>query len=250
MSIKKILISQPQPETGKSPYYDVAAKYGAEVTFRSFITIEQVSQREFRDQKINILEHTAVIFTTRKAMEHFFGLAQEMRMTIPEDMKYFCLSEQVANYLQKFTVYRKRKVFFPAVGNNQEALVALIYKHSKEKYFIPVPEEHKRDLQNMLDLKKIKYSTGVMFRTIPTVLSEEERREMFDMYVFFTPLGVSALKANYPDLEQGDIRIAALGTGTAKAVEENGYRLDLSAPTAEFRSMAQALEHYLEHQPK
>lgn len=250
MSVKKILISQPQPETGKSPYYDVAAKYGAEVTFRSFITIEQVSQREFRDQKIDILDHSAVIFTTRKAMEHFFGLAQEMRMTIPEDMKYFCISEQVANYLQKFIVYRKRKVFFPSVGNNQEALVALIYKHNKEKYFIPAPEEHKRDLQNMLDLKKIKHSTGIMFRTIQTILSEEERAEHYDMYVFFTPLGVSAFKTNYPGLEQGDIRLAAFGAGTAKAVEENGYRLDLSAPTPEFRSMAQALEHYLEHQSK
>lgn len=246
MSIKKILISQPKPESGKSPYYDVAAKYGAEVTFRSFFTIEQVSQREFRDQKINILDHTAVIFTTRKAMEHFFGLCAEMRITIPEDMKYFCLSEQVANYLQKFTVYRKRKVFFPAVGNNQEALIALIYKHSKEKYFIPAPQEHKRDMQDMLSAKKIQHTTGIMFRTVPTELSEEERAEKFDLYVFFTPVGVAALGKNYPDFEQGDIRIAAFGSATAKAVEDSGYRLDLSAPSPEFTSMALALEDYLE----
>lgn len=246
MSIKKILISQPKPETGKSPYYDVAAKYGAEVTFRSFINIEQVSQREFRDQKINILDHTAIIFTTRKAMEHFFGLAQEMRITIPEDMKYFCLSEQIANYLQKFTVYRKRKIFYPTVGNNQEALVALIYKHSKEKYFIPAPEEHKRDLQDLLSVKKIQHTTGIMFRTVPSVLSEEERRERYDMYIFFTPIGVTALKTNFPDFEQGDIKIGAFGKGTATAVEAQGYRLDLSAPTPQFTSMAQALEHFLE----
>lgn len=246
MSIKKILISQPKPETGKSPYFDVAAKYGAEVTFRSFITVEPVSQREFRDQKVNILDHTAVIFTTRKAMEHFFGLANEMRLSIPEDMKYFCLSEQVANYLQKFTVYRKRKVFYPAVGNNQEALIALIYKHNKERYFIPAPEEHKTDLQEKLDLKKIKHSTGIMFRTVPTQLSEEELREQFDMYVFFTPMGVTALKANYPNFEQGDIKLGAFGVGTARAIEEQGLRLDLAAPTEAFRSMAQALEHYLE----
>ncbi|MDY3090242.1 MAG: uroporphyrinogen-III synthase [Porphyromonas sp.] len=246
MSIKKILISQPKPETGKSPYYDVAARYDAEVTFRSFISVEQLSQREFRDQRINILDYTAVIFTTRKAMEHYFGLAQEMRITIPEDMKYFCLNEQIANYLQKFTVYRKRKVFFPTVGNNQEALVALIYKHSKEKYLIPAPEEHKRDLQTMLEAKKIQHTTAIMFRTVSAVLTPEELAEKFDMYIFFTPIGVKALRSNYPDFEQGDIRIGAFGAGTAKTVEDLGLRLDLSAPTAQFTSMALALEDYLE----
>lgn len=246
MSIKKILISQPKPETGKSPYYDVAARYDAEVTFRSFISVEQLSQREFRDQRINILDYTAVIFTTRKAMEHYFGLAQEMRITIPEDMKYFCLNEQIANYLQKFTVYRKRKVFFPTVGNNQEALVALIYKHSKEKYLIPAPEEHKRDLQTMLEAKKIQHTTAIMFRTVSAVLTPEELAEKFDMYIFFTPIGVKALRSNYPDFEQGDIRIGAFGAGTAKTVEDLDLRLDLSAPTAQFTSMALALEDYLE----
>lgn len=250
MSIKKILISQPKPETGKSPYFDIAAKYGAEVTFRSFITVEQVSQREFRDQRVNILDHTAVIFTTRKAMEHFFGLAQEMRITIPEDMKYFCLSEQIANYLQKFTVLRKRKVFFPAVGNNQEALVALIYKHNKEKYFIPAPEEHKRDLQTMLEAKKIQHTTAIMFRTVPSVLSKEELEERFDMYIFFTPIGVNALKTNYPNFEQGDTRLAAVGASTAKAVEDLGLRLDLATPSPKFTSMVLALEDYLEKNNK
>lgn len=248
MSIKKILISQPKPESGKSPYYDVAAKYDAEITFRSFINVEQVSQREFRDQRINILDHSAVIFTTRKAMEHFFGLCAELRITVPEDMKYFCISEQIANYLQKFTVYRKRKVFFPAVGNNQEALIALIYKHNKEKYFIPAPEEHKRDLQDMLEAKKIQHTTGIMFRTVPTVLSEEEKAEEHDMYIFFTPIGVSALGINYPNFEQGDKRIAAFGANTARAVEAAGYRLDLAAPSPEFTSMVLALDHYLEQQ--
>lgn len=246
MSIKKILISQPKPETGKSPYYDVAAKYGAEVTFRSFITVEQVSMREFRDQRINILEHSAIIFTTRKAMEYFFAICHELRLTIPEDMKYFCISEQIANYLQKFTVYRKRKIFFPTVGNNQEALVALIYKHNKEKYFIPAPEEHKTDLQNMLAAKKIQHTTGIMFRTVPSQLSPEELQEMFDMYIFFTPIGVQALRHNYPDFEQGDIRLAAFGVATARTIEQEGYRLDLAAPSVQFSSMVTALEDYLE----
>lgn len=246
MSIKKILISQPKPETGKSPYYDVAEKYGAEITFRSYIQVEPVTQREFRDQKININEHTAVIFTTRKAVEIFFGLCQEMRVSVSEDMKYFCLNEQIANYIQKFTVFRRRKVFYPTTGTNQEALVALIYKHSKETYFIPAPEEHKQDLQEMLALKKIKYTTGIMFRTVPATLTEEEKQEKFDMYIFFTPIGVSALRLNNPDFSQDDVCIAAFGTATSKAVTEQGYRLDLSAPTTEYRSMPQALEDFLE----
>lgn len=136
MSIKTILISQPRPESGKSPYYDIAARYGAEATFRAFIEVESVTPREFRNQKVNILDHTAIVFTSRKAMEHFFQLSEELRVTIPEDMKYFCINEQVANYLQKFIVYRKRKVFYPEAGGQAE-LVAIMQKHSKELYFLP-----------------------------------------------------------------------------------------------------------------
>lgn len=243
MSIKKILISQPQPDAGKSPYTEVATKYGVDITYRSFIKIESVSPREFRDQRINILEHSAIIFTTRKAMEHFFQLTTELRIAIPETMKYFCLSEQIANYLQKFTVFRKRKIFYPAISN-LDALVALITKHSKETYFIPCPEEHKTDLQNMLTVKKIQHSTGIMFRTVPALFGEEEKQELFDLYIFFTPIGVQSLKINYPDFEQGDIKIGAFGPATAKAIEEAGLRLDL-APSPEAPSMVAALELYL-----
>ncbi len=243
MSIKKILISQPQPETGKSPYYDIASKHGAEATFRSFIAIEGLSTREFRDQKINILDHTAIIFTTRKAMEHFFQLSAELRVSMPDTMKYFCISEQIANYLQKFIVYRKRKVFYPTTGN-LEGLIALIYKHSKEKYFIPAPEEHKTDIQDMLTAKKIAHSTGIMFRTVARAFTDEEKQEPFDMYIFFTPIGVASLQSNFPDFVQGDIKIGAYGPATAKAIEEAGLRLDL-APSPEAPSMAQALDLYL-----
>lgn len=248
MSIKKILISQPQPDAGKSPYTDVAAKYGADVTYRSFIKIESVSAREFRDQRINILEHSAIIFTTRKAMEHFFQLTTELRISIPETMKYFCLSEQIANYLQKFTVFRKRKIFYPAVSTI-DALVALITKHNKEIYFIPCPEEHKTDLQDMLTAKKIQHSTGIMFRTVPALFTEEEKKEQFDLYIFFTPIGVQSLKINFPNFEQGAIKIGAFGPATAKAIEEAGLRLDL-APSPEAPSMVIALDTYLANAKK
>lgn len=243
MGIKRILISQPQPEAGKSPYQDIATRHDVEVIFRSFITIEGLSTREFRDQRINILDHTAVVFTTRKAMEHFFQLSSELRLTIPETMKYFCISEQIANYLQKFIVYRKRKVFYPTTGN-LEGLVALVYKHSKEKYFIPAPEEHKTDLQEMMSAKKIVHSTGIMFRTVPQVFTQEQKDESFDMLILFTPIGVSSLKKNYPDFVQGEIKIGAFGASTARALEEAGLRLDF-APSAESPSMVQALDDYL-----
>lgn len=249
MAIKKILISQPQPESGKSPYYDIANRFGAEITFRPFIQVESLSTREFRDQKINILEHTAVIFTTRKAMEHFFQLSEELRLTMPETMKYFCISEQVANYLQKFIVYRKRKVFFPTTGT-MDALVTLIYKHNKEAYFLPLPEEHKNDLIDMLTAKKIKFSKGIMFRTVPSAFTEEERREHYDMMIFFSPVGVASLQQNYPQIKDTEVRIGAFGPQTAKSVEESGFRLDLSAPTPEAPSMVMALEQYLAQENK
>lgn len=243
MSVKRILISQPKPESGKSPYIDIASKHGAEITFRSFITTEALTAREFRDQRINILSHSAVIFTTRKAMEYFFQLASELRLEIPETMKYFCIHEQIANYLQKFIVYRKRKVFFPPAGT-LDGLVALIAKHSKETYFIPAPEEHKTDLQDLLAQKHIGFSTGVMFRTVPQTFTPEEINEPFDMLILFTPVGVRSLKVNYPDFAQGDIKIAAQGSSTIHALEEAGLRLDLTT-SPERPSMILALDRYL-----
>lgn len=244
MSIKKILISQPQPESGNSPFIDIASKHGAEVTFRPLIRIESVSTREFRDQRVNIQEHTAVVFLTRKAMEHFFELAAELRLTISEDMKYFCINEQLANYLQKFTVYRKRKVFAPANGK-QDGLVALIYKHNKEKYFIPAPEGAKHDLEDQLALKKIHCSTGIMFRTVINELSEEERKEQFDLMILFTPIGVSSLQRNYPNLAESKTLLATQGTPTLQAAQAAGYTVDLAVPSPEYPSLAQGLDAIL-----
>lgn len=245
MSVKKILISQPQPKNGKSPYFDIAAKHDVQITFRPFIKVESLTPREFRNQKVNILEHTAIVFTARKAMEHFFQLCEELRITMPESMKYFCINEQVANYLQKFVVYRKRKVFFPPTGNSVQALATLIYKHNKESYFLPMAEEHKNDLIDLLTLKKIQFSTGIMYRTVSDTFTEEEKQEVYDMMIFFSPVGVASLLQNFPGFEQGDIKLAAFGPLTAQAIEEAGFRLDLSAPTPEAPSMAMALDSFL-----
>ena len=193
MSIKTILISQPRPESGKSPYYDIAARYGAEATFRAFIEVESVTPREFRNQKVNILDHTAIVFTSRKAMEHFFQLSEELRVTIPEDMKYFCINEQVANYLQKFIVYRKRKVFYPEAGGQAE-LVAIMQKHSKELYFLPMAEDHKNDLIDLLTSKKLQFTKAIMYRTVSKKFTAAEKKEKYDMIIFFSPAGVASLR--------------------------------------------------------
>ena len=244
MSIKKILISQPQPESGKSPYFDIAARYDATATFRAFIEVESVTPREFRNQKVNILDHTAIVFTSRKAMEHFFQLSEELRVTMPDD-----INEQVANYLQKFIVYRKRKVFFPEPGGQAE-LVSLMAKHNKELYFLPMAEDHKKDLLEQLEAKKLQFVPAVMYRTVSAEFTEKEKKEKYDMIIFFSPAGVTSLLHNHPDFAQGKLLIAAFGPATCKAVEQAGLRLDLAAPSPTAPSMAMALEKYLEQKNK
>lgn len=249
MSIKKILISQPQPESGKSPYYDIAARYGAEATFRAFIEVESVTAREFRNQKVNILDHTAIVFTSRKAMEHFFQLSEELRVTMPDDMKYFCINEQVANYLQKFVVYRKRKVFYPDAGGQNE-LVAIMQKHNKETYFLPMAEDHKNDLIDLLSAKKLQFAKAIMYRTVSKKFTAAEKKEKYDMIIFFSPAGVSSLLTNHEGYKQGKTLIGGFGPATCQAIEQAGLRLDLSAPSAGAPSMAMALEQYLKENNK
>ena len=249
MSIKKILITQPKPESGKSPYYDIASRYGAVATFRAFIEVESVTTREFRNQRVTILDHTAIVFNSRKAMDHFFGLSEELRVSIPDDMKYFCINDHVANYLQKFVVYRKRKVFFPEQGGQAE-LVNLMGKHNKETFFLPMAEDHKNDLIEQLTAKKLLFSHAVMYRTISAEFSVAEKKEKYDMMIFFSPAGVTSLLHNHPDFKQGKLQIAAFGPATCSAVEQAGLRLDLAAPTPTATSMAMALDTYLEQQNK
>ncbi len=243
LNIKKILISQPKPETEKSPYFDIAEKYGINIIFRPFIKVEGVSVKDFRTQRINILDFTAVIFTSRTAIDHFFRLCEEMRIQIPETMKYFCVTEAIAVYLQKYIIYRKRKISFTPDGKVHELMIP-ISKHNKEKYLLPVSDVHTDELTKLLDEKKINYQLAVMYRTVSNDFTAEETFD-YDMLVFFSPSGITSLLKNFPNFEQGDIKIGCFGSSTAQAIKDAGLRLDISAPTPEAPSMTAALEQYL-----
>ncbi len=242
MSVKKILVSQPQPTSEKSPYFDIAAKYGVEIVFRPFIKVEGLSAKEFRQSKIYINDFTAIIFTARTAVDHFFRLCEEMRITVPDTMKYFCTTESIALYLQKYIVYRKRKIFYANTGKLDD-LLPLLVKHNKEKYLYVISDVHKNDV-SVLDNGKINYTKAVMYRTVSNEFGKDEAFD-YDMLVFFSPAGIVSLMKNFPDFEQGDIKMATFGATTAKAVKDAGFRLDLEAPNPKTPSMAAALDLYL-----
>jgi uroporphyrinogen-III synthase len=242
LKIRRLLVSQPKPESEKSPYFDIAERFGVEIDFRPFIKVEPLSAKEFRQQRISILDYSAVIFTARTAIDHFFHLCGELRVNIPETMKYFCMTEAIAVYLQKYTVYRKRKIFFSQTGKMEE-LAVIIGKHPKETYLAPVSDVHKDDLFSLLDTKKVNYVKAVMFRTVSNDFSKSENFD-YDMLLFFSPAGIASLLKNFPDFRQEDIRIGCFGPTTAKAVKDAGLRLDVEAPTPEAPSMTAALELY------
>ncbi len=243
--VKKILISQPRPTSEKSPYYDIEKQFGVSFVFRPFFKVEGLSTKEFRQQKISILDHTAIVFTSRNAIDHFFRLAKELRLTIPDTMKYFCITETVALYIQKYVQYRKRKVFFGETGKI-ESLVPTMIKHKGEKYLVPLSSVHNDSIATMLDTKKLQHTECVMYRTVSNDFTEEEKAAFdYDMLIFSSPTGMKALKKNFPDFEQGDIRIGAFGPATAKEVVAEGFRLDLEAPSKEYPSMTSALQAYL-----
>ena len=248
MKIKKVLVSQPKPASDKSPYFDIAEKYGVEIVFRPFIKVESLSAKEFRQQKVSILDHTAVVFTSRHAIDHFFTLCTELRVTIPETMKYFCTSEQIALYIQKYVQYRKRKVFFGATGKFAD-LVPSIVKHNSEKYFVPLSDVHNDEIKTALDAKKIQHTEAVMYRTVSNDFTAEEKFD-YDMLLFFSPAGISSLMKNFPNFEQKDIAIGCFGPATAKAVKDAGLRLDLEAPTVEAPSMTAALDKFISEHNK
>ena len=226
--IKKILVSQPKPSSEKSPYYDIATRFGVELVFRPFIKVEGLTAKEFRTQKINILDYTAVVFTSRHAIDNYFTLAKEMRVTIPEDMKYFCVTETISLYIQKYVQYRKRKVFFGTTGKIDD-LIPTMSKHKTEKYLVPMSDVH-----------------CVMYRTVSNDFTEEEVKTFdYDMLIFFSPAGIESLTKNFPDFKQGDIAIATFGPATAQAARDAGLRLDIEAPTEKYPSMTGALQHYL-----
>ncbi len=248
MKIRKVLVSQPKPASEKSPYYDIAEKYGVKIDFRPFIKVESLSAKEFRQQKISILDHTAVIFTSRHAIDHFFTLCTELRVTIPETMKYFCVTEAVALYIQKYVQYRKRKIFFGATGKIED-LIPSIVKHKTEKYLVPMSDVHNDDVKNLLDKNNIQHTEAVMYRTVRNDFTPDEEFD-YDMLVFFSPAGVTSLKKNFPDFNQKEIKIGTFGSTTAQAVRDAGLRLDLEAPTVQAPSMTAALDMFIKENNK
>jgi uroporphyrinogen-III synthase len=241
--VKKILVSQPKPTSDKSPYYDIERTHNVEIVFRPFIKVEGLSPKEFRQQKISILDHTAIVFTSRHAIDHFFLLCKEMRLAIPEDMKYFCITETVALYIQKYVQYRKRKVFFGSTGKIEDLLPQMV-KHKNEKYFIPISDVHNTSFFQLLESKKLNHTKGVMYRTVSNDFKSDEPFD-YDMLIFFSPSGIQSLLRNFPDFKQDDIAIGTFGPTTAKAVRDAGLRLDLEAPSPEFPSITAALDAFV-----
>ena len=256
MKKKKVLVSQPKPSSDKSPYYDIAAKHDVEVVFRPFIKVEGLTAKEFRQAKVNIPDFTAVIFTARTAVDHYFRLCEENRFKVPDTMKYFCTTEAIALYLQKYIVYRKRKIFFGATGKLTDAqLLAAMTKNNKETFLYPVSDVHKETAVNsdeqVLSDHKINFQKAVMYRTVSNDFGSDEPFD-YDVLLFFSPSGIDSLMKNFPDFDQEKqgVSIGAFGKSTAKAVEDAGLKLDFSAPTPENPSMAAALDEFLKERKK
>lgn len=246
--IKKILVSQPKPSSERSPYFDIERKYGVEIVFRPFIKVEAVSAKEFRAQHINLQDFTAIVFNSRHAVDKFFHLAQELRVTIPEDMKYFCVSEQIALYIQKYVQYRKRKVFFGATGKMDDLLPSMI-KHKTDRYFIPMSDVHSDDIANMMESKKLQHTEGIMYRTVSNDFTADEPFD-YDLLIFFSPTGVHSLLKNFPDFKDkfaGTTAIGTFGANTARVAKEVGLEIAMEAPTEKYPSITAALADFIKN---
>lgn len=244
--IKKILVSQPKPASDKSPYFDMERDFGVEFSFRPFIKIVGINSKDFRQQHVSLGDYTAIVFTSRHAIDNYFALAKELRVNIPETMKYFCVTETIALYIQKYVQYRKRKVFFGETGKIDDLIPAMV-KHKNEKYLVPLSSVHNDSIKNLLDSKGLNHTECVMYETVSDELSAEEKQQYkdLDLVVLFSPTGVTALQENFPDLNGGRIKIATFGPSTAKAVQEAGFPLEIEAPTPKYPSMTGALRAYL-----
>jgi len=248
-SIRKILITQPRPEGTKSPYFDLAVKYGLTLDFHPFIKVEGIPSKDFRKQKIDIASFTAVIFTSRNAIDHFFRICDEMKVTVSQDTKYFCITESVALYLQKFILYRKRKVFYGADGHNK-SLFDVINKHKdNEKFLYPCSESFDSEITNWLKSHHCEYATPVLYKIVSNDIRDVVSRG-YDVICFFTPGGIKSLMENFPKFKQNGTTLAAFGANTFKAAEEAGLVLDIKAPMPQSPSMVSALENYLKTLPK
>lgn len=242
--IKKILISQPKPLNERNPYADMAKQFGAEFDFCQLIHVEGLNAREFRMQHINPLDYTAVILNSRLGIEHYFRLCEEMRLNVPDSMHYYCISEAVGNYLQKYIQYRKRKVFF-SENNRFEDLLPAMYRRPQEKYLMVLSDIHNDEQINMFAENNITVKPAVMYRTVSTQWDKKKPFD-YDMIALFTPSGVKSIRENFPDWEQGDTLIAAFGAGTVQALEDAGFRVDIRVPNSRHQSLTAALRDYLE----
>ena len=244
MSVKTILVSQPKPETEKSPYFDLAEKYKLKIDFRPFINVEGVSAREFREQKVELSSQTAVILTSKTAVDHFFRIAEETRFKVPDAMKYFCISETIAFYLQKYVVYRKRKIFYgkQTIGD----LVDTLKKHKNEKFLLPCSDILRASIPDTLNDNNIAFNKVILYRTVASDLSDLEDVK-YDVLVFFSPSGIESLLKNFPDFKQNNTRIAAFGPTTANAVKQHNLRLDIHEPMPQAPSMTMAIEQFIKN---
>lgn len=242
MRVKSILISQPEPTNGKSPFFDLIEKYNVRVAFKKFIQVEQVPANDFLKEQVKILEHTAIIMTSRTAIENFFRICKETRVEVPADMKFFCVSESYALYLQKFTTYRKRKIFFPKTRD--KSIKDLILKHKEEKFFFPCSNITNSDIPDFLKRNKINFSTSILYKTVSSDLSDIKLKD-YDVIAFFSPAGITSLFDNFPKFKQEKMVIAAFGENTVAAVKEKGLRLDIEAPTPQAPSMKMAIEQFI-----
>ena len=247
MAIKTILVSQPKPEGEKSPYFDLAEKYKLKIDFRPFIKVEGIDAKEFRAQRVNIPEHTAIILTSKVAVDHFFRIAEETRFEVPDSMKYFCISEAVALYLQKYVAYRKRKIFFGK--QTIDDLVEVMKKHKTEKFLLPCTDILRDIIPITLEQHGFPFTKVILYRTVAADLSDLEN-VYYDMLVFFSPGGIESLFKNFPDFKQNSTAIAAFGLTTANAVMKNNLRLDVHAPHPKAPSMVGAIELFIKEQAK
>jgi len=242
--VKTILITQPRPETDKSPYFDLAKKYDVQLVFHPFIRVEGLTGKDFRKQKVDIAEHSAIVFTSRNAVDHFFRICEELKVKVSQDMKYFCITEAVALYLQKFILYRKRKVFFSADGTI-DGLLEVLGKHKHdEKFIVPTTDNAKNEVSNFLSKHSLPYSEITLYRTVSNDVTTV-MKEQYDMIVFFSPFSLQTLFDNNPAFKQNGTLIGAFGPTTSKAIEDAGLRLDVRAPVPNSPSMVSALERYL-----
>lgn len=242
MKVKTILVSQPEPTVENSPYFDLIDRQKVKIDFRCFIHVEGVSSKDVRAQKVDLSKFTAIVLTSRNAVDHYFRIAEEMRFKVPDSMKYFCQSEAVAFYLQKYVVYRKRKIY---VGKRTFAeLIPIIKKYKAEKFLLPSSDKLKPEVPKLMNDLGVTWKEATFFTTVVSDLSDLED-VYYDILVFFSPSGIKSLYKNFPEFEQNETRIAVFGNTTVKAAEDKGLRIDIKAPTPEMPSMTMALEKYI-----